>query len=118
MIYKELTVVKRASQAAQVIKNPLAMQEMQETLVRSLGWEIPWRRKRKHTPVFLSGIFHGQRSLAGSMGVSKSWTPTEGLSRHSCCQKKIQRTLLDMNSLWSENQTVNKGASKWKVLRS
>ena len=65
MIYKELTVVKGASQAAQVIKNPLAMPEMQETLVRSLGWEIPWRRKRKHTPVFLSGIFHGERSPAG-----------------------------------------------------
>ena len=72
MIYKELTIVKRSSQAAQVIKNTLAMQEMQETLVQPLGWEIPWRRKRKHTPVFLSGIFHGQRSLAGSMGSQRA----------------------------------------------
>ena len=39
MIYKELTIVKRSSQAAQVIKNPLAMQEMQETLVQPLGWD-------------------------------------------------------------------------------
>ena len=27
--------------------------------------KIPWRRKRKPTPVFLTGEFHGQRSLAG-----------------------------------------------------
>lgn len=33
MIYKELTVVKGASQVAQVIKIPPAMEEMQETLV-------------------------------------------------------------------------------------
>ena len=33
VIYKELTVVKGASQVAQVIKSPPAMEEMQETLV-------------------------------------------------------------------------------------
>ena len=38
-----------ASLVAQLVKNPLAMWE---TLVRSLGWEIPWRRKRLPTPVF------------------------------------------------------------------
>ena len=27
--------------------------------------KIPWRRKWQSTPVFLSGKFHGQRSLAG-----------------------------------------------------
>ena len=27
--------------------------------------KIPWRRKWQPTPVFLPGIFHGQRSLAG-----------------------------------------------------
>ena len=27
--------------------------------------KIPWRRKWLSTPVFLSGEFHGQRSLAG-----------------------------------------------------
>ena len=27
--------------------------------------EIPWRRKWQHTPVFLPGKSHGQRSLAG-----------------------------------------------------
>ena len=39
---------------------------MQETQVQSLGWEDPlWRRKWQPTLVFLSGEFHGQRSLAG-----------------------------------------------------
>ena len=28
-------------------------------------WEIPWRRNWQHTPVFLPGKSHGQRSLAG-----------------------------------------------------
>ena len=29
------------------------------------GWEDPWRRAWKPTPVFLSGESHGQRSLEG-----------------------------------------------------
>ena len=37
---------------------------MQETWVQSLGQEGPLE-KRKPTPVFLSGKFHGQRSLVG-----------------------------------------------------
>ena len=28
-------------------------------------WKIPWRRKWQPSPIFLSGEFHGQRSLAG-----------------------------------------------------
>ena len=38
---------------------------MQETQVRSLGWEDPLRRAWQPTPVFLPGESHGQRSLAG-----------------------------------------------------
>ena len=38
---------------------------MQETCVRSLGWEDPGRRAWQPTPVFLPGEPHGQRSLAG-----------------------------------------------------
>ena len=54
-----------ASLVAQLVKNPPAMQE---TLVRSLGWEnplIPWRRAWQPTPVFLSGESYGHRSLVG-----------------------------------------------------
>ena len=34
---------------------------MQETQVRSLGWEDPWRRKQQPTPVLLPGKSHGRR---------------------------------------------------------
>ena len=35
---------------AQIVKNPPAMQE---TPIRFLGWEVPWRRDRLPTAVFL-----------------------------------------------------------------
>ena len=46
------------------IKNLPAMKEI---WVQSPGWEDPFREKKKWqtTPVFLSGEFHGQRSLVG-----------------------------------------------------
>ena len=56
---------------AQTVKNLLAMQETQ---VRFLSWEDPWRREWLPTPVFLPGEFHGERSLAGYSGVAKSRT--------------------------------------------
>ena len=48
-----------------MVKNLSAMQE-----ILFLGFDpwvgkIPWRRKRRPTSVFLSGVFHGQRSLMG-----------------------------------------------------
>ena len=43
---------------AQTVKN---LPAVQETWVG----QIPWRRKWPPTPVFLSGEFHGQRSLVG-----------------------------------------------------
>ena len=44
---------------------------------------IPWRRAWQCTPVFLSGEFHGQRSLAGySPWVTKESDMTECLSTH------------------------------------
>ena len=47
---------------------------MQETQVRSLGREDLLEKKMATTPVFLPGIFHGQRSLAGdSPWGRKSW---------------------------------------------
>ena len=38
---------------------------MQETQVRSLGWEDPLEKEWQPTPVFLPGELHGQRSLVG-----------------------------------------------------
>ena len=53
----------------------------QETWVQSLGWEDPLERKWQPTPAFLSGEFHGQRSLTGfsPLGHKKSKT-TEGIT--------------------------------------
>ena len=45
-----------------MVKNPPAMQE---TWVHSLDREIPWRRERLPTPVFLPGEFRGERGMAG-----------------------------------------------------
>ena len=51
-----------ASLVTHTVKNLPAVQEI---WVQSLGQEDPWRRKWQLTPVFLSGEFHGQRSLEG-----------------------------------------------------
>ena len=48
------------SLAAQTVKR---LSTMRETRVRSLGREVPWRRKWQSTPVLLPGKSHGQRSL-------------------------------------------------------
>ena len=67
---------------AQMVKNPPAVQE---TWVRSLGWEDPWRRAWQPTPVFSPGESQGQRSLAGySAGGRKELDRTERLM-HSMC---------------------------------
>ena len=56
-IFKQYHTVKEtlASLMAQIVKN---MPAMQETWVKSLGWEMPWRRERLSTPVFWPGEFH------------------------------------------------------------
>ena len=49
--------------------------------------KIPWSRKWQPTPVFLSGEFHGQRSLAGYTivhGVTKSRTGPSTLTHIYC----------------------------------
>ena len=54
----------RASPPNSVVKNLPAMLKMQETWVRSLGGEIPWRRAWQPIPVFLPGESHGRRQLS------------------------------------------------------
>ena len=53
------------SPSGSAVKNPPAVQDMQETQVHSLGREIIWRRQWQPTPVLLPGESHGQRSLVG-----------------------------------------------------
>ena len=47
------------------VKNPPAIQEMQETWVRSLHQEDPLEEKCQPTSVFLPWKSHGQKSLEG-----------------------------------------------------
>ena len=67
------------------------MPAMQETWVRSLGWEDPLEKEMQPTPVFLPGESHGQRSLAGySPRGRKESDTTEQLhslsGKESACQ--------------------------------
>ena len=85
-----------------VVKNPPAMQETQETQVRSLGGKIPWRRKWQPTLVFLPGKSHGQRNprRPQSMGLQRVGHNllTEHMQTIQCCifqefKKLVQRYL-------------------------
>jgi len=55
----------RASQVGLVVKNPSANAgDMRHGFDSGVG-KIPWGRKWQPIPVFLPGVSHGQRSLAG-----------------------------------------------------
>ena len=72
---------------------PLSMQCRWETWVRFLGGKIPWRRDWQHTPVFLPGESHGQRSLGGygPWGDKESdRTERLGKEQHTQCKNKGQ----------------------------
>ena len=89
----------RASLVAQLVKKPA----MQETWVRSLGWEEPWRRERLPTPVSWPGEFHG---LYSSWGRKESDTTeglrhTHGLSPHKWFPLLFTfGSLFDCHGLW------------------
>ena len=82
----------RASQVAQWVKNPPAMQE---TLFDPWVRKIPWRRAWELTPVFVPGESHGQRSLAtySPQGLKESNTNEMTEHVHTCFQ------YLDINFL-------------------
>ena len=67
-----------------MVKNPLAMQESQETKVQSLGQEDPLEEEMVPTPVFLPGESYAQRGLWGcSPWGHKESDRTERLSTHA-----------------------------------
>ena len=59
-----------------MVKNPPAVQELQETMLDPWVRKVPWKREWQPTPVFFPGEFHGQRSLMGYIvhGVTKGQT--------------------------------------------
>ena len=80
---------------AQTVKN---LPEMQETWVQSLRQEYSLEKEMAaHSPVFLPGEFHGQRSLAGyrPWGRKESdtterltWTPVHS---RSYCNRSLTK---------------------------
>ena len=73
LYYFPITKVRWPSLVAQMVK---ILPEMQETQVRSLVQEIPWRRKWQHTPVFLPGESMGSGAWqATAHGVTKEMAP-------------------------------------------
>ena len=55
---------------AQMVKS---LPAVQETQIRSLGWEDPLEKGMVTTPVFLPGESHGRPWWATVRGFSKSW---------------------------------------------
>ena len=69
-----------ASLVAQMVKR---LSAVQETRVRSLGWEGPLEKEIQPTPVFLPGKSHGRQSLVGySLWGLKELDTTEQLHFH------------------------------------
>ena len=60
--YRVTTLIFWTSLGAQMVK---CLPIMQETQIPSLGREDPLEKEMQPTPVFLSGEFHGSRSLVG-----------------------------------------------------
>ena len=87
-----------ASLVAQMVKN---LPTGQETQIRSLVRQIPWRREWLHTLVFLPGEFHGQRSLAGysSRGCKELDTTEQLILLLSLLGKVIFKALADSDIL-------------------
>ena len=71
----------KVSLVAQMVKNPPAMQEMQEMWVCFPGWEDPLEEGMEPPLVFLPEKSHGQRSLVGyNPWDSKKLDTTERIS--------------------------------------
>ena len=69
-----------------MVKNLPANAENGRDVGLILGQGIPWKRKWHPTPVFLAGVSHGQRSLAGYSMSHKELDTTEQMSTeaHHC----------------------------------
>ena len=84
---------------AQTVKN---LPSMQETWVRSLGWEDPPEKEMELTPAFVSGKSHGQRSLGDDYPRShKGSDPTERLTLTSLSILCLQCLFLKAPAVFS-----------------
>ena len=95
---------------AQWVKNPPAMQVMQEMQVQTLGWENPLEEAWQPTPVFLPGESHGQRSLVGSSPYGHKELDTTEVTEPASMHALINhlRILLNFRSWFSSSGAVFK----------
>ena len=102
------------------VKNPPAVQEVQKTWIRFLGREDLLEEAWQPTPVFLSGEFHGQRSLVGyspwghkELGMTET-TEHACISRRSTSVKKLSK-----RSRWRDGLVDWKGSRGclWKATK-
>ena len=83
------------------------MQEMQETQVRSLGWEDPLGEEMAITPVFLLGKSHGQKSLVGYSPQGRKESDT---TEHT---PSVWSFILKKKSALSRISEVNTAFNRW-----
>ena len=88
-----------ASQVALVVKNPPASVGDIRDAGSILSRKIPWRRARQPTPVFLSGEFHGQRSLAGYNPRGRKESDTTEATKQAPKMWDIKRRVKDASEV-------------------
>ena len=76
----------RASLVAQTVQN---LPAVPETWVRSLGWQIPWRRAWQPTPGFLPGRSPWMEELAGCSPWGCKEPGMTEVGQHSICTSPL-----------------------------
>ena len=99
---------------AQMVKNPAAMQKIQEMQVWSLGQEDPLEEEMQPTSVFLPGKSHGQRNPAsyGPWGHKELDTTEHALSLLLTQTIRTEWFYLNSQFLFLVANAITKGKSK------
>ena len=80
---------------------------MQETWVRSLGWEDPLENEWQPTPVFLPGESHGLKSLAGFSPLGRKESDmTEKLRHTRKCTCGNKEAVPDIGKIMSKDREL------------
>ena len=98
-----------ASQVAQWVKNPPAVQEM---LVGFLGREDPLGQAWQPTPVFLPGESRGQRSLVGYSPRGHKQSDTTEATEHAIVLLTIRARLSGFTKRKTDNPLPSSSSGK------
>ena len=83
---------------------PASIEDARDVVLIPRSGRIPWSRKWHPTPVFLSGKFHGQRTLAGysSWGCKELDTTERESTYHHTNRAQVYYNGLYLNELQAE----------------